>query len=136
MKASVISLLFVALCATSEAQTIHEDDAIAGMMQSFVEYNRANRIVKGWRIQIMSTTDRRVMEETQSKFNRVYPEYDLLFVHQTPYYHLRTGAFLSQGDSRPFLRKLQKTFPAAFVVTDEFEIGEVLEYQELEQSGR
>ncbi len=130
MKYTFYSLLFVAFCTQLPAQSLVEDPAVTRMMESFVEYNLANTEVRGWRIQIMSTTDRRMMEESQSKFKRRYPEYDLLFEHQNPYYHLKTGAFLSQQDARPFLKKLHKDFPAAFIVSDEFEILEVLNYLE------
>lgn len=122
----------ILMCGTSQldAQTLVEDPAVTRMMASFVEHNKANTQVRGWRIQIMSTTDRRVMEDAQARFKRIYPEYELLFVHQNPYYHLKTGAFLSQQDARPLLKKLQRVFPAAFVVTDQFEINEVLTYLE------
>ena len=130
MKRLFFPFLFVFPAFNLPAQAITEDPAISRMMENFVEYNRANSKVRGWRIQILSTTDRRVMEETQSKFKWRYPEYELLFVHQDPYYHLRTGAFMSQLDARALLKKLQKDFPAAFIVTDEFEIAEVLEYLE------
>jgi SPOR domain len=124
-----INIFFVFLCCCSlSAQSITEDPAITQLMQSYVSYNQANSTVRGWRIQIMSTTDRRVMEETQSKFKRLYPEYELLFEHQNPYYHLKTGAFLSQLDTRPMLKTMQRQFPGAFVVADEFEMAEVLNY--------
>jgi hypothetical protein len=127
MKIILISL-FVVMTFRLGAQSITEEQAITHMMQSFVEYNKANTHVRGWRIQILSTTDRRVMESTQAKFKRLYPEYELQFVHQNPYYHLRTGAFLTQQDARPMLRKMQRNFAGAFIVTDEFEIHEVLSY--------
>lgn len=130
MKSFCFYIFLSALSTQLQAQTLVEDPAITRMMNSFVEYNRANTEVRGWRIQIMSTTDRRVMEDTQAKFKRIYPEYELLFEHQNPYYHLKTGAFLTQQDARPLLKKLQRMFPGAFVVTDEFEISEVLNYLE------
>jgi len=113
-----------------KAQTIVEEPAIRELMARFEAYNRANTEVRGWRIQVLSTTDRRMMESTQTQFKRKYPEYELIFEHHDPFYNLKTGAFLSQQDTRPMLRKIQRDFPRAFVVTDKFEISEVLEYQE------
>jgi hypothetical protein len=126
-------ILPVVCCIAGSAlhgQSVNEDPAITRMMESFVQSNKAQSKIRGWRIQITSTTDRRVMEDTQSRFRRIYPEYELLFVHQNPYYHLRTGAFVMQQDARPMLKKLQKDFPGAFIVSDEFEIIEVLNYLE------
>jgi len=124
-----ILLITVCLDAVS-AQSIKEDPAVTRLMERFVEYNQANTFVRGWRIQILSTTDRRMMESTQAKFRNQYPEYELRFEHQNPYYHLKTGAFLTQQDARPMLKKMQHEFPGAFIVTDEFEMAEVLEYLE------
>ena len=103
---------------------------ITELMTQFEAHNRANSEVRGWRIQVLSTTDRRMMESTQAEFRRKYPEYELTFAHSDPFYSLRAGAFLSQQDTRPMLKKLQRDFPGAFVVTDRFEIAEVLKYQE------
>ncbi|HLF65067.1 MAG TPA: SPOR domain-containing protein [Saprospiraceae bacterium] len=128
MKSLLAFLLFLLFSLTAHAQSIFEEPAVTRMMASFIEYNRANTQVRGWRIQIISTTDRRVMEDVQSRFKRRYPEFELLFVHQNPYYHLKTGAFLSQQDARPLLKKLQRDFPAAFMVSDEIQITEVLTY--------
>lgn len=127
----VLTVLSLCLCCQlAVAQSVTEDPEVSRMMENFIQYNKANTKVRGWRIQILSTTDRRVMEDTQGRFRRLYPEYQILFVHQNPYYHLRTGAFLTQQDARPMLKKLQKDFPGAFMVSDEFEIVEVLNYQE------
>ena len=114
----------------AKAQSVAEDPAVSNMMANFIQYNKENSEIRGWRIQILSTTDRRMMESTQSKFRNKYPEYVLLFEHQNPYYHLKTGAFVSQPEARPMLKRLQHDFPGAFLVTDNFEISEVLNYLE------
>jgi hypothetical protein len=130
MKSCLIIACMVCSVFVTHAQTLVEDPEITTLMESFTAWSMANTQVRGWRIQILSTTDRRVMEETQSRFQRTYPEYKLIFTHQNPYYHLRTGAFLSQMDSRPLLKKLQRHFPGAFVVADEIEVAETLDYLE------
>jgi hypothetical protein len=127
-----IVIVACALCLVAgglKAQEIIEEPLVAELMDRFVEYNRANTEVRGWRIQVLSTTDRRMMESTQSTFKRKFPEYKLIFEHQNPFYNLKTGAFLTQQDARPMLRKLQKDFAGSFVVTDRFEVSEVLDYQ-------
>jgi hypothetical protein len=127
-----IVIVACALCLVAgglKAREIIEEPLVAELMDRFVEYNRANTEVRGWRIQVLSTTDRRMMESTQSTFKRKFPEYKLIFEHQNPFYNLKTGAFLTQQDARPMLRKLQKDFAGSFVVTDRFEVSEVLDYQ-------
>ena len=113
-----------------DAQVIREEPAISELVDRYVAYNLEHTEIRGWRIQILSTTERRIMESTESKFKLTFPEYRVLFEHQDPYYHLKTGAFLTQQDARSMLRKIQESFPGAFLVTDKFEVAEVLDYQE------
>jgi hypothetical protein len=129
MKGIVTIVALLCLGNGLRAQVITEEPLVTELMDRFVAYNRANTEVRGWRIQVLSTTDRRMMESTQSTFKRKYPEYKLIFEHQNPFYSLKTGAFLTQQDARPMLRKLQREFKGSFVVTDKFEIAEVLDYQ-------
>ncbi len=121
--------VFCLLSSGVSAQNIQEPPSIIQMMSSFVQYNNSHQQVRGWRVQVLVTTDRRQMERARSKFKRVYPDYELLFSHENPFYHLKTGAFQSRDKARPFLRKLQKDFPSAFIVADEVEVSEILTYQ-------
>ena len=129
MRMFLISLVSLMITVSLQGQSLHEDPAVTQLMDDFVEYNKTHTEVRGWRIQVLSTTDRRTMESTETKFRRIFPEYQLHFEHQSPFYNLKTGAFLSQQDARPMLRLLQKDFPGAYLVTDKFEIAEVLDYQ-------
>jgi hypothetical protein len=130
MKNSILLFLLLGSVIPVFGQSLVEDPAITQLMESFMTYNKSISEVRGWRVQIMSTTDRRMMEDAQAKFKRRYPEYDVVFEHQNPYYHLKTGAFLTQQDARPLLKKLQRDFPAAFLVSDEFDKLELLKYLE------
>jgi isoprenylcysteine carboxyl methyltransferase (ICMT) family protein YpbQ len=126
MATSCIALI---LALNINAQQITEDPAITRMMQSFVEFNQAHQAVRGWRVQILVTSDRRQMERVRSRFVRLHPEYELHFTHENPYYHLKTGAFLTQHSARPVLHKLRRDFPGAFLVAGEIALEEVLLYQ-------
>lgn len=130
MNNRIITLIIACLTtAVLYGQSITEDPAITRMMDSFVAYNKEHQEVRGWRVQILVTTDRRQMERVRSRFELTYPEYELHFSHENPFYHLKTGAFMSQQDARPFLFKLRKQYPNAFIVADEIEVGEILKYQ-------
>ncbi len=113
----------------TSAQSIDEDPAIAQAMDRFVEYNKAHQTVRGWRVQIMVTTDRRQVEATRRVFEATFPEYQIHYRHDNPFYHLKSGAFLTQTSARPFLRLMQEKFASAFVVSDEIKLKEVLLYQ-------
>ena len=129
MKILVLAgLLLMLLPATVKAQSLTEEPAISKMRQAYVDYNLRNQEVRGWRVQVLVTTDRRQMEQVQRDFKRQYPDYELHFSHENPFYHLKTGAFINQQSARPFLSEMQKKFPDAFLVTDEIEMEEVLKF--------
>ena len=113
---------------SGEAQTIVEEPLISSMMQSYVDYNRNNTEMRGWRIQLVATTNKRQMESAKRKFDSTYPEYELIYNHEPPFFHLKTGAFLKKQNALPFLIKMKKSYPGAFLVADELEVHELLRY--------
>jgi SPOR domain len=110
-------------------QAIDEDAEVTQMMDSFVEYNKMHQTVRGWRIQILVTTDRRQMESTRREFELTYPDYKIHYRHDNPFYHLQSGAFITQASARPFLRLMKEKYASAFIVSEEIDLEEVLLYQ-------
>ena len=47
---------------------------------------------------------------------------------KNPFYHLKTGAFLTQADARPLLQEIKEVYRSAFIVADEVELSEVIDY--------
>lgn len=128
MRLIVLGIAILLTCSLS-AQQVTEEPAVTRMMENFIAFNKEHQTVRGWRVQILVTTDRRQMEQVRSRFKRLYPGYELHFTHENPYYHLKTGAFLTQQSARPVLQELRKDFPGAFLVAGEIELKEVLLYQ-------
>jgi hypothetical protein len=69
------------------------------------------------------------MESTRREFELTYPDYAINYRHENPFYHLKSGAFLTQDSARPFLRLMKENYSSAFIVSDEIELKEVLLYQ-------
>ncbi len=78
---------------------------------------------------MVATTDKRQMETARRKFENTYPEYELMFNHVPPFFHLQTGAFLTKQDALPFMQKMKKNFSGAFLVSDEIEVHELMNYE-------
>lgn len=133
---SPYSVSFFAVCLSfwltlpmADAQ-VTEDPQITALMSRWKDYNLEHQEVRGWRIQILASVDRRQMETIKRNFEKKYPEYDVVFVHNEPYYHLKVGAFLSIQKAQAFLRKMQKDYPQAIPVTDNLKIEELLSYDQ------
>ena len=113
-------LLFTnsALLINAQNVTINEDFPIDKMMETFVTKNKSTYRLNGWRIQIMATTDRRLMEKAKSEFLANYPNVSINWTHSKPYYRLRAGAFSSKLDAVRLLHLLKNDYPGAYPAKD------------------
>jgi len=107
-----------ALIVVAQNVTIIEDFPIDKMMETFVSKNKSTYHIDGWRIQIMATTDRRMMELAKRKFLINYPDISINWSHSKPYYRLRAGAFTSKLDAVRLLHKLKVDYPSAYPAMD------------------
>lgn len=108
-----------------------EHGPFTAMLETMAEINRDDtRRLKGYRVQILSTTDRLALEEAERRFERLYPYYPSTWLHEPPYYKLRTGAFTDRAEATTFLFRLKKDFPSAYpAVVEDIRPGELLVYR-------
>jgi hypothetical protein len=103
-----------------EAQNVRlsEDPLVAQMMSKFVERNKSQATIEGWRIEILATTNRQQMESVMQTFQYRYPSLPVDWVHTNPYFKLRVGAFANKMDASRMLHMLKRDYPAAYLVMD------------------
>jgi hypothetical protein len=99
----------------------NESEKVKSLMSAYIQKNKANSTIRGWRIQILSTTDRKEMENTRSRFISFYPSIPNNWKHVSPYYQIRVGAFRSKEEMQELLYELKKDFPASISVQDDIE---------------
>lgn len=105
------------LSAQSEI-TVQAEPSVVKMMERFVAKGKAEENIKAWRIQIITTDNRREMEQARSTFLKMYPDTEMEWKHIAPYYQVRVGYFEKKQHLMAFLLELKKTFPAATPVYD------------------
>ena len=114
-------LLAVLCCAVvalrGQEVQINEETAVTRLMNAWTAANRVAPKVEGWRIQVMSGTDRQQVEEGRNRFRLRYPEVPADWVHEKPYYKLRVGAFRSRQEALAFLENLGG-YPGAYPAKD------------------
>ena len=115
---------------TPAGAQLNEDPQITSLMQRWTTYNMEHQEIRGWRIQILASIDRRQMETAKRTFEKRYPDYPVIFFHNEPYFHLKVGAFMSIQKAQAFLRKLQDDYPQAITVTDLLKVEELLLYDQ------
>lgn len=98
--------------------TINTSPSVDRYMQQFIYNGKSNENIKAWRIQIITTDNRRDMEQAIALFKNMYPEISMDWQHLAPYYQVRVGHFETRNKLMPFLLDFKKTFPAATPVYD------------------
>jgi hypothetical protein len=97
---------------------VESSASVERLMEKFVSNGKANENIKAWRIQIITTDDRREMETARNTFSSMYPGVSIDWKHVVPYYQIRVGYFENKNKLIPFLLELKKTFPSATPVYD------------------
>lgn len=132
MKKVIFSILISTVWfATSYAQgdvAIRTSSSVEEMMTKFVSKNKSEQTIKGWRIQIITTDDRRKMEAAKSKFSNMYPQVEVQWNHVAPYYRVRVGAYENKIQLMGFLLELKKDFPGVIPVVDNIKKTDLVGY--------
>ena len=97
---------------------VYTSATINKMMDEFTSKNKAEETIKGWRIQIITTNDRRKMEKAKSQFESIYPDVELKWNHVAPYYRVKVGAYETKMQLMGFLLELKEEFPGVIPVMD------------------
>ena len=129
MRIIFIGLLTLFLAVSSFAQvTINEEPSVTQLMNVFKTNNQQKPIIRAWRIQVITTTNRSEMDAVNRRFERLYPHLDYKWQHNPPYYQVRVGAYEKKDDLEAFLLQLKNDFPSATPVLDDIKKTELLEF--------
>ena len=74
--------------------------------------------VSGYRVVIYNGSDRAKANEAKIKFMRSNPGTRTYMTYNVPSYKIKVGDFEGKGDAYKFLRRIQGSFPSAFVAPD------------------
>ncbi|MDO8365311.1 MAG: SPOR domain-containing protein [Saprospiraceae bacterium] len=103
----IVLLLFgFTQMAFSQELQLNEDPKVAQLMRTWVDANRTEQRLEGWRVQIMASTDRTQVEQGRNRFRSEYPEVAATSVQEQPYYKLRVGAFRTKQEALMFISTL------------------------------
>lgn len=124
---TVIVLSVSSLYSDSFAQiTVVEEPSITRMMENFIYKHMNEETIRGWRIQIITTDNRRRMEAARAKFQAMYPDIPLKWKHESPYYKVQVGAYENKLNLQGFLLDLKNDFSSAIPVMDDVKKSELV----------
>ena len=114
---SVIAIISIC-CANLSAQQIVETPEVSQFMEYFVKTGKEEPYIDGWRIKLISTTDRRALESAKWLLEKNYPDMVYELQHEAPYYSMKVGAYETRIDVEPHLVAFKEDFPFAIPFRD------------------
>lgn len=96
------------------------------LLNTFVQANEQETKMPGWRVQILATADRQRLETVESSFKLNYPSIPVDWVHASPYYKLRAGAFQTKQEAERLKYTLSSQFDGVYLVKDQVSEEELL----------
>ena len=116
--------IFYTKASTQRNVVIHEDPQVTRIMDLYLSINKSITHVAGWRITVITTTDRRLMEQTRTSFQQQF-SMKSKWEYNEPYYYLKAGAFVSRADAASSLETIKRKFSSAFLSSDKISYDEL-----------
>ncbi len=124
----ILLLIFSFLFSGISAQVIFsEEPKVQALMHRYEKEGRSESSINGWRIKLISTTDRRKWESAKSQFRSLFPDYNVSSSYENPYYSLKVGAYETRYDLESFLQRFKVDFREAIPFRDRIEKTELFE---------
>lgn len=83
----------------------------------------ALRNVTGYRVQVLSTSNRAAANQAKAKLMQLFPQYKTYLDYQSPYFRVRIGDFLQRDSAGTLREQLVPYFPnGVFTVKDQIKI--------------
>lgn len=128
MKPLFVLCMFTLLASVSlsaQSGVTYEEPGITSLMSKYKSQNQAKTHIKGFRIQVASTTDRAKIQQQAGLFQHHFPHLAANWINETPYYKLKVGAYETKLECTYELKQIQEHFPGAYMVVDnKIPIGE------------
>jgi hypothetical protein len=130
----IIISLFVPVATMAQTQTdtgsvvVYKDARIDQLIHKQMEINEettrdSRRSMPGYRIQVISSTDRNKVFASKTKVYQQYPDLKQYLLYQPPNYKLRVGNFRTQEEAEDYEKQLSKLFPSGlYVIRDTIEV--------------
>jgi len=104
---------------------VYKDARLDLLVKKQADYNgKANLSRKyshGFRLMVISTTDRNEAISAKTKLLQLYPEEKVYLTYQEPYFKIRFGNFRNRSDADDYQKQLDKLYPGVFVIPSPIE---------------
>ncbi|RYY64663.1 MAG: SPOR domain-containing protein [Chitinophagaceae bacterium] len=136
--ALLLTLFTFSAASAQPSVVVHKDPRVDLLAKRQSQINVAVRrasshTAQGFRLLIISTTDRQAAINAKSKIYTLYPELKAYLSYQSPYYKLKAGNFKTRAEADSYRKSLNAQFPkGVFVINDVVELKAEKETVEIE----
>lgn len=98
---------------------VNQDPRLEKMLSWDVENNKERNGIEGYRVEIFFSSKMDAHEkarETKVEFLSKFPDYPVHVVFVAPNFRVRVGDFRTKSEAWKLYKKIEKMYPAAFVV--------------------
>jgi SPOR domain len=113
--------------ADSGSVVVAKDPRIDQLVAKQIEINEettrdSRRIMPGYRIQVINSTDRNRVFAAKAKMYQEFPDLKLYLMYQAPNYKLKAGNFKTQEEAEDYIKQLSRIFPTGlYIIRDTIE---------------
>ncbi len=123
-------LAFLRVAQTENSVNVIKDPRIDILLKKQAEANDLStrnttkrRTAKGYRLLIISTTNRNDAMAARAKILTSFPDLKPYMWYQSPYYKVKVGNFISRSDAQAYQKRLTAAFPGnIFIMNDTVEV--------------
>ncbi len=96
------------------------------LVEDYKKENKKTAAIKGYRIQIVSTTNRAQVYQTKSEFYRQFKDVPTYIEYQQPNFKLRIGNFRNKLEATKALTEVSEFYPDAFITRESISMDELV----------
>ena len=114
--------------ADSNSVIVHKDPRLDLLVKKQIQINEetvreSRKSGKGYRLMIVSTTNRDEAMAAKTKIYTYFPELKAYLWHQSPYYKLKAGNFKDRKEAEEYQKRVNAYFPkGVFIMNDVVEL--------------
>lgn len=95
---------------------IVQDDKLYQSVNEHIHYQRNQKGIPGYRINISSEKNRKLAESERSRFLKLYPDVNAELKYVAPSFNVYVGNYRKRSDVYKIFREVKEEFPNAYIV--------------------
>lgn len=106
--------------------TIISDSRIDTLLQIHREENQRKKSIRGFRVQIFQTDNKKQADQVRTRFLARYPDQKAYPKFEDPLFKVRVGDFRTRSEALKLSNQIKGEFPNPFIVEDDINFPDLI----------